>query len=221
MSETILVIGNRNYSSWSLRAWLMLKHTGVSFNEVRIALDEPYYKERLLLHSRAGRVPVLHHRGVNIWDTLAIAEYLAETYPEARLWPQDARERAHARSLAAEMHAGFAELRQRLPMNCRARSRRVSMTVAVEADIERIAEIWRDCRQRYASAGPWLFGEFSVADAMYAPVAVRFATYGIEPGPIAAAYAETVLNWPPLLEWTEAARMEPEVIAREEVGEPD
>jgi glutathione S-transferase len=176
MSVT-LVIGNKNYSSWSLRAWLLLREAGIKFEERRVALDQPGTKAALEAMSAAGRVPVLLLDRETIWDSLAIAETLAERYPEKRLWPADAAARAHARSVSAEMHSGFSALRDQMPMNCRARRRRVPRTAELTADISRVIAIWSDCGRRYG--GGWLFGEFSVADVMYAPVVLRFRTYDV------------------------------------------
>ncbi len=174
-----LVIGNKNYSSWSLRAWFLLKEAGFDFEEHRILLDTDSSAGDIAEFSPAGRVPVLLLDDQVIWDTLAIAETLNERWPEKELWPADPAARAHARSVSAEMHSGFFELREAMPMNCRAMGRKVTLTDKLTADIDRIFAIWRDCHQRYQSQGDWLFGAFSVADAMFAPVVLRFRTYGI------------------------------------------
>jgi glutathione S-transferase len=218
MSKTLLVVGNKNYSSWSLRAWLMLKHAGVDFDEIRISLFVAGYKEKLLAYSPAGKVPIYRDGDVLVWDTLAIGEYLYETYP--LLWPAQREARARARSVSAEMHSGFVPLRKAMPMNIRAGGRNVAMSADLEADIARIKAIWRELRKQYAGAGPWLFGTYSIADAMYAPVVFRFFTYGVsEPGAV-DEYIQTVRSDPLAQAWIQAAKGEQEVVAASEVGVP-
>jgi glutathione S-transferase len=218
MSKALLVVGNKNYSSWSLRAWLMLKHAGVDFDEIRISLFVAGYKEKLLAYSPAGKVPIYRDGDVVVWDTLAIGEYLYETYP--LLWPAQRDARARARSVSAEMHSGFVPLRKAMPMNIRARGRNVAMSTDLEADIARIKAIWRELRKQYAGAGPWLFGTYSIADAMYAPVVFRFFTYGVsEPGAV-DEYIQTVRSDPLVQAWIQAAKGEQEVVAASEVGVP-
>ena len=218
MSKALLVIGNKNYSSWSLRAWLMLKHAGVDFEEMRISLFVAGYKEKLLTYSPAGKVPVYRDGDVLVWDTLAIGEYLYETHPS--LWPVQREARARARSVSAEMHSGFVPLRKAMPMNIRARGRKVAMSADLEADIARIKTIWRELRKQYAGAGPWLFGPYSIADAMYAPVAFRFLTYGVsEPG-VVDEYIQTVTGDPLVHAWVQDGEREQEVVAASEVGVP-
>ena len=216
MSKPLLVIGNKNYSSWSLRAWLMLKHVGINFDEMRISLFVAGYKEKLFSISPAGKVPVYSEGDLLVWDTLAIGEYLYETH--LALWPADKAARARARSVSAEMHSGFIPLRKGMPMNIRAHGRKVASSPELEADIMRIKNIWRELRTQYAEAGPWLFGQYSIADAMFAPVAFRFLTYGVtEPGAV-DDYVQTVARDPLVQEWLQAAAMEQEVIASSEVG---
>ncbi len=216
MSKPLLVIGNKNYSSWSLRAWLMLQHAGVDFDEQRIPLFVAGYKEKLLACSPAGKVPVYREGEVLVWDTLAIGEYLYETHPS--LWPVQREARARARSVSAEMHSGFVPLRKSMPMNVRARGRQVATSIELEADIARIKTIWRGLRAQYADAGPWLFGSYSIADAMYAPVVFRFLTYGVsEPGAL-DEYMQTVSRDPLVQAWLRAAEAEQEVVATSEVG---
>ncbi len=212
-----LVIGNRNYSSWSLRAWLLLREAGIPFEEQRIALDVPGTAEAIGAVSPSGRVPVLLLEDEVVWDSLAIAETVAERYPEAKLWPDDLSARAHARSVSAEMHAGFAALREQMPMNCRAMGRKVALPDDLVADIDRVIEIWSDCHRRYG--GGWLFGRFSVADAMFAPVALRFRTYGINLPDSARSFPERLLDSRSLQEWLEAAETETEVIEQDEKGQ--
>ena len=194
-----LVIGNKNYSSWSLRPWLAMKVLGIAFDEIRISLYGPGSKERILQHSPAGKVPILKDGTTLVWDSLAIIEYLAERAPQ--LWPHDRAERARARSISAEMHSGFAQLREHMSMNVRKRYPGKGRTPEVEKDIARISAIWAEAK------GPFLYGEFTAADAMYAPVVLRFRTYGVE-GPN-RKYMDAMLALPAMREWIEAAEREP------------
>ncbi len=220
MPEFTIILGNKAYSSWSLRGWLLLKRSGAAFEEVVVPLDRPGFKAEILAHSPSGRVPALEADGLTIWDSLAIAEYLHERYPEAGLWPEDPAVRAVARAVTAEMHAGFAALRERLPMDLkRARGNPDGIdtsTGALGAEIARIVEIWTDCRHRTLGRapgnGPFLFGKFGAADAFYAPVAIRLDSYGVTLEGAAAAYRDALLAWPDLVAWTEAAQAEPWVI---------
>ncbi len=216
MTPLTLVIGNKNYSSWSLRAWLFLKHAGVEFQEILVRLDAADTREQLERYGPSGRVPVLRHGKLCVWDSLAICEYVAEL--SGKGWPQAAAARAVARAVSAEMHSGFTTLRSLWPMNARARNRRTAVTTALEADIERIDELWNDCRGRFGEGGPWLFGDYSVADAMYAPVVLRFNTYGARISQTARWYMASVLEDAPLQEWLQAAKQEPWTIAADEVG---
>jgi glutathione S-transferase len=216
MLPLTLVIGNKNYSSWSLRAWMLLKHVGVPFEEIVVALDTRETREELDKHGPSGRVPVLRHGELRVWDSLAICEYVAEI--SGKGWPRAPAERAVARSVSAEMHSGFTTLRSLWPMNARVRNRHTAVPAALEADVERIDEIWIDCRSRFGSGGAWLFGEYSVADAMYAPVVLRFNTYGASISQTARWYMATVLEDPALQEWLQAAKQEPWTIAADEVG---
>lgn len=203
-----LIIGNKNYSSWSLRPWLGLKLAGIEFEEILIPLYEPDTRSQRLAFSPTGKVPLLVDGELRVWDSLAIAEYLAEKFPEKQLWPQDIAARATARSICAEMHSGFTALRNVLNMDIRVRLQ-ADITPEVEADIERIIAIWTECRARFGAAGPFLFGQFSWADAFYAPVATRFVTYSISLPPVAQAYVETILALPAMQEWIAAAHAEP------------
>jgi glutathione S-transferase len=214
----VLVIGNRNYSSWSLRPWIFLRHYGVDFDEIRLPLDTATFGERIAEFSPSRRVPVLIHGERRIWESLAICEYAGDTFPGVRAWPSDPAARAEARSVACEMHAGFGALRREMPMNCRARNRKVTPSDAARLDIRRVIEIWQGARARFGRQGPWLFGEFGIADAMYAPVAVRFLTYGVAPRDRAGEWMHAVIDHPAMAEWAAAAREEPEVIEDEEVG---
>ena len=212
MADITIYLGNKNYSSWSLRPWLALKQTGAAFDEEVIPLSEAATRSTVLRFSPSGRVPALKHNELTVWDSLAICEYLAETFPAAKLWPDDKAARAVARAVSAEMHSGFAALRDHLPMNMRSSFPNRGVTPEVQADINRITAIWRDCRKRFGAAGPFLFGGFTIADAMYAPVVSRFRTYKIELEAEAQAYADAVWALPALQEWLTAAKNEPMII---------
>ncbi len=205
-----LVIGNKNYSSWSLRPWLALRVAGIPFEEIRIPLYGPGSKQQILRHSPAGKVPVLVAPEVTVWESLAILEYLADRHPEAALWPADSAQRAHARAVSTEMHAGFAALRANLTMNVRKTFPDHPATPDVMADIARIQAIWKECLQR--SGGPFLFGAFGNADAMFAPVVTRFITYSIKADAASARYIAAIRALPALNEWYDAARGETEVL---------
>ena len=212
MAEFTIYLGNKNYSSWSLRPWLALKQTGAAFDEEVIPLSEAATRSTVLRFSPSGRVPALKHNELTVWDSLAICEYLAETFPAAKLWPDDKAARAVARAVSAEMHSGFAALRDHLPMNMRSSFPNRGVTPEVQADINRITAIWRDCRKRFGAEGAFLFGGFTIADAMYAPVVSRFRTYKIELEAEAQAYADAVWALPALQEWLTAAKNEPMII---------
>jgi len=207
-----LIIGNKNYSSWSLRPWLFLKHHGIAFEEVRIPLYRDDTQARIAGFSPAGKVPVLMDNGITVWDSLAILEYLAERFPETQGWPVSRADRAKARSLAAEMHTGFANLRSHCGMNCRRPLAAKALPDVVHNEIARIGQIWRECRENHAADGPWLLGRFSILDAMYAPVALRFHTYRLEAGQVAQDYVDTVLDHPAIKEWIASGQAETEVI---------
>jgi glutathione S-transferase len=204
---TVLVIGDKRYSSWSMRAWLGLRHAGLPFEEVKVKLRQPDTRAQILPHSPSGKVPLLKHGGMVVWESLAILEYLAELVPSARLWPSDPAARVEARAVAAEMHAGFAALRKELPMDCVSRLT-VAPSSQAQADIARIIELWRHCRRRRGAGDRFLFGGFGAADAMYAPVVSRFVTYGIELPPEAAAYRDAVTSLPAYGEWLDGAAAE-------------
>jgi len=217
MSDLTLVIGNKNYSSWSLRPWLLMKHLGVDFREHLIQLSVDSSRGEMAKQGPSGKVPVLRNGELCVWDSLAICEYMAEL--KSAGWPKEAEARAVARSVAAEMHSGFTHLRSQWPMNARARNRRVPTTPALEADIKRVDDLWTDCRRRFgAGKGPWLFGEFSAADAMYAPVVLRFNTYGAQVSPTAREYMNTVLEDRYIKEWMSAAEQEPWTVESSEPG---
>lgn len=214
MDRLTLVIGNKNYSSWSLRPWLLMKQFGIEFDEIRIPLYQPGSAQRLREASPSGRVPVLRDASLTVWDTLAICEYLADKFPQLPLWPASIDARAVARSVSAEMHSGFVTLRENMGMNCRKHLPGKGRAPGVQEDIDRITAIWRDCRKRYGAGGDMLFGKFSIADAMFAPVTFRFVTYGVDTEPVSAAYIKAVQALAPMQEWLAAARVEPEVIAQ-------
>ncbi len=211
MSRYQLVIGSKNLSSWSLRPWLAMRRLGMEFDEVLINLRQPDSAARIAEQSPSRKVPALKVGNLVVWDSLAILEFLAEERPE--LWPADRQARAIARSVAAEMHSGFAPLREHCPMQFVARLPRSAFPAPVQADIRRVIEIWRDCRARFGASGPFLFGAFSAADAMYAPVASRFRTYVSNLAPFgddgtAAAYVETLFGMPEMTLWADGARKE-------------
>jgi glutathione S-transferase len=211
-----LVIGNKNYSSWSMRPWLAMRACGIPFEEVFIPLytDDKADKDRILSFTRSGKVPALIDGDITVWDSLSIIEYLAERFPEAKLWPQDRAARAHARSIAAEMHSGFLPLRNECGMNLHRPIRAVTLSADARANVARVEQVWTECRERYGELGPFLFGPFTAADAMYAPVVHRFRTYAIKVGPKAQAYMETMMALPAFAEWTRAGLAETLVIEK-------
>lgn len=216
MAKATIYLGNKNYSSWSLRGWLMLSMSGLDFDEVVIPLDQPDTAETIGKYSPSGRVPALTHGDVRVWDSLAIGEYLAEICPKARLWPKARPARAHARSVSAEMHAGFSGLRAALPMNVRRSFPGHEYSRDVQAEINRITAIWRDCHKQYGADGPFLFGEAGIADAMFAPVVSRFRTYAVDLDDSSGAYLKAIHGLPAMKRWTKAAKNEPMVNERYE-----
>ena len=215
-----LIIGNKNYSSWSFRPWIAMKVAGIAFEEEVISLEASDFKARVGKVSGTGKVPALVDGNVHVWESLAILEYLAEKYPHAHLWPADPAARALARAIAAEMHAGFGPLRRHLPMNMWRPVTPRQLTPEVETNVRRIEAIWTDCRRGYGADGGFLFGGFGAADAMYAPVVSRFHTYGVEVGATARAYMDAVMALPAWSEWRAAALAEPWVLAEDEVDWP-
>jgi glutathione S-transferase len=215
-----LVIGNKNYSSWSFRPWLAMKVAGIAFDETVISLEAKDFKARVMAVSGAGKVPVLIDGETRVWESLAILEYLAEKFPAAALWPKSEGVRAQARAVAAEMHAGFVSLRRLLPMNVWRPVKGRALDDGSKTDVARIETIWRDCRTRYGAAGPFLFGAFGAADAMYAPVVWRFHTYAVEVSDTARAYMSAMMALPAWREWRDAARREPWVLEHDEVDWP-
>jgi glutathione S-transferase len=213
MADLTIYLGNRNYASWSLRAWLALKATGEAFEEVVIPLFQSGSKETLLKYSPNGKVPALHHGEAVVWDSLAICGYLSEMFPAVRLWPADPAAKAVARSISAEMHSSFPALRGQFPMNIRSNFPGREITPEAQADINRVMAIWRQCRNRYGEkSGDFLFGPFTIADAMYAPVVTRFRTYKFDLEREADAYCDAIMSLPAMQEWVAAARNEPMII---------
>ena len=211
-----LIIGNKNYSSWSLRPWIAMKVAGIAFDEVVISLDAPDFKPRVSKISGTGKVPALDDNGTHLWESLAILEYLAERFPAARLWPSDSAARAHARAISSEMHAGFVPLRRACPMNMWRPVKKLDLNDEALANVK----MWAECRRRYGAGGPFLFGAFCAADAMYAPVVSRFHTYDVGVDKAARAYMDAMMALPAWAEWKTAARKESWVLAEDEVDWP-
>lgn len=216
MSSLRLVIGNKNYSSWSLRPWLVLKHLGLPFEEVRVDLRDPAFTEKVAAFSEARLVPVLLDGDLTVWDSLSICEYLAEQHPH--LWPLSLEQRALARSAVAEMHSGFQALRQELPMNCRATPGTLSYSRQAAADIQRLIELWQHCLHSHQTTGPWLFGEFTLTDAYFAPVVLRFNSYGVKLDALCQQYCATQLQNPHLQQWLRDARLETSILPESDLG---
>ena len=196
-----LFIGNKNYSSWSLRPWLLLAVNNISFEEVRIPLFTESTRSELEKYTPAGKVPVLQDKDTVVWDSLAICEYISEQYLDGKGWPADSESRAEARSCSAEMHSGFFSIRENMPMNCRARSRKVTISTELEKEISRIDDLWSGFRKKHSNLGPWLFGEFSIADCMFAPVVFRFTTYDVSVSELSTDYMNKVLKRPEAQLW--------------------
>ncbi|MFT6773722.1 MAG: glutathione S-transferase [Paracoccaceae bacterium] len=215
MPRATLTLSSRNYSSWSLRGWLLCKMAGLDFDDVQVDMDDPDHRQELLRLSPTVRVPRLNYQGVEVWDTLAIAEYLDELLPEAGLLPKQIARRAHCRAVCGEMHSGFYNLRSALPMNLKAHHKKFKIFSGARPDVERVKTIWTECLEAYE--GPYLFGRLTMADAMYAPVCARFRTYAVELPPRLQEYADLILGWDLMKEWTEGAEAEPEEIQELEV----
>jgi glutathione S-transferase len=220
MGNPVLIIGNKNYSSWSLRPWLLMKAAGIAFDEVRIALYQQHSTAAIQSHAPAGRaryrkVPILHDGALQVWDSLAICEYVAERWPESHGWPTDRAARARARSVSAEMHSGFQTLRARMPMNCRRPRGPIdpaAQDATLRGEIDRVIEIWTGCGAVADACGPFLFGRFGIADAMYAPVVLRLSTYEVALPAPAQAYVDAILAMPALQNWISDARSETDVL---------
>jgi glutathione S-transferase len=215
-----LIIGNKNYSSWSMRPWFAMRVAGIAFDETVISLNDPNFKPTLLALSPAGKVPTLVDGDIHVWESLAILEYLAERFPDAKLWPVDRKARAHARAITNEMHAGFLPLRRHYPMNIWRPVTTREPNAEAAANVKRIDEMWSHCRANFGQAGPFLFGAFTAADAMYAPVVSRFHTYAIDVSAPARAYMDAIMALPAWSEWRAAALKETWVLAEDEVDWP-
>lgn len=218
MSSYTLIIGNKNYSSWSLRPWFWMKHAGIEFKEKRVSLFTHDITQHLAPYFSNFKVPILQEDDFIVWDSLAILEYLAEKLPYKHGWPADVRARAMARSVSAEMHSSFTALRSELPMNCRKSFENFQISPAVRKDIDRIKAIWKSCRDQYGRTGPWLFGNFCIADAMYAPVVLRFTGYGVPLNDREREYTRTVIQNPHVIDWVNAGKQEKEIIEIDEVS---
>lgn len=217
MSDLTLIIGNKNYSSWSLRPWIFLKQNQIEFKEKRVALFTETTHQELSQYNSGFKVPVLKDADLLVWDSLAILEYVSEKYPETNGWPQQPGARAMARSMSCEMHSGFFNVRNELPMNCRKTFENISFSADAEREIERIKSLWRQCRTRFGEGGEWLFGKYSIADAMFAPIALRFKGYNIPLSGIEGSYVNSVLQQPDIIAWVEAGKLEKEVIGEDEI----
>jgi glutathione S-transferase len=215
-----LVIGNKNYSSWSFRPWIAMKVAGIPFDETVISLNAPEFKAQLTKISGTGKVPAIADGDMHVWESLSILEYLAEKFPDAKLWPADAKARAHARSVSNEMHAGFVPLRKECPMNMWRPPQPRALSADAKANVARIDAMWSDCRTRFGSGGPFLFGHFTNADAMYAPIVSRFQTYKIDVSAPSRAYMDAIMALPAWKEWTAAALKEEWVLPEDEVDWP-
>lgn len=211
-----LVIGNKNYSSWSLRPWLLLKHFNIAFEEERIALYIDNFEAQLSGYNSDDKVPVLEDKGLIIWDSLAILEYISEQYLDGKGWPKDYKARAIARSMSNEMHSSFSHIRNKLPMNCRKTFDSVELSVEAQKEVTRIQFLWHQCREKYKDEGEWLFGDFSIADAMFAPIAIRFLGYNISLSDLNRQYVESVINDRYIVDWIQDSRLEPEIISMAE-----
>jgi glutathione S-transferase len=215
-----LIIGNKNYSSWSFRPWIAMKVAGIAFDEQVISFNDPDFKTTVLAVSRTGKVPALDDDGVHVWESLAILEYLADKFPRAGLWPSDPGARAHARTISAEMHAGFLALRRECPMNFWRPVLRRDLSPDAAGNVARIDAMWTDCRARFGQGGPFLFGSFGAADGMFAPIVSRFHTYAVEVGAVSRAYMAAVMDLPAWREWKDAALKEPWVVPEDEPDWP-
>jgi len=211
-----LIIGNKNYSSWSLRPWLLLKHFNVAFEEQRIALFTETYESEVAEYNSDSKVPILLDNDITVWDSLAILEYISEQHLEGKGWPSDKKARAFARSISHEMHSSYFNVRNEFPMNCRKQFTHISPSQDAEFEIDRIHSLWQQCRNNYGQNGDWLFGEFSIADAMFAPIALRFKGYNIPINGVEGDYMLKLLNYPHLLDWVKAGTQETEVISFDE-----
>ena len=212
-----LIVGNKNYSSWSLRPWLLMTHAEIPFEEIVLSFNDPNFKARVGQYSPAGKVPVLVDSDLVVWDTLAIVEYLAEKFPQRNIWPKHTAARAHARSICAEMHSNFAAMRAAMPMNCELKLKWMPLDHAVQRDVARVLSIWSACRTQFGKTGRFLFGDFTAADAYYAPVVRRFLGFDVELPELCAEYVATIDALPAMRKWVEAALREHDFL---EIDEP-
>jgi len=217
MSNLSLIIGNKNYSSWSLRPWIFLKQNKINFTEERVALFTETTDEELSQYNSDFKVPVLKDGNLLIWDSLSILEYLSEKYLESNGWPRELNARALARSVSCEMHSSFFNLRNELPMNCRKKFQNINLSSEAKREIERIKMLWRQCRTQFGEEGEWLFGKYSIADAMFSPIALRLEGYSISLGEIEETYVQCVLKQPSIAEWIESGKVETEIIEEDEI----
>jgi len=217
MAKLTLIFGNKNYSSWSLRPWVLMKHYNISFEEKRVALFTETTNDELAQYYSDFKVPVLKDDDLIVWDSLSILEYVSEKYLQGKGWPHDDKVRATARSVSAEMHSSFMNVRNEMPMNCRKKFKDIKLSAEAEREVERIKTLWRYCRREFGSDGEWLFGKYSIADAMYAPIALRFHGYNIPLEGVEADYVQSVLNQPCIIEWIEAGKNEKEIIDQDEI----
>jgi len=217
MTKLTLIIGNKNYSSWSLRPWIFMKHFNIEFQEKRVPLFTDSTNQELEPYFSDYKVPILMDDDFIIWDSLSILEYLSENYLDSKGWPDDVKARALARSISAEMHSSFTNVRSELPMNCRKTFHNIKLPPEATREVGRIKDLWRKCRTEYGYNGEWLFGQYSIADAMYAPVALRLAGYGIPLTGIEESYVKTVLAHPSIIQWIDAGKEEKEIIEMDEI----
>ena len=217
MSKLTLIIGNKNYSSWSLRPWVFLKQNQIEFDEKRVALFTKNSDKELAEYNSDSKVPILKDGDLVVWDSLSILEYISERYMNSNGWPAETEARAFARSVSCEMHSSFFALRNELPMNCRKIFTDISLSFEAEREIERVRILWRQCRTRFGAEGEWLFGQYSIADAMFAPVALRFSGYNIALEGVEADYVQSVLNQVCIIDWIDAGKREKEVIVEDEI----
>ncbi len=220
MSDLTLIIGNKNYSSWSLRPWLFMAYHDIPFTERRISLFSESMEQELAPYFSDTKVPVLLDGDLEVWDSLAILEYLAERFPAYQGWPEAQEARAVARSVSAEMHSSFPALREEMPMNCRRRFPGFHLSESGERDLKRLFAVWRYCRERYGQTGPWLFGHFGIADCMYAPMVMRLISYEIELDEVARPYVETLYRLPAIQAWVASGKAEEEIIEEDEADWP-
>jgi glutathione S-transferase len=217
MSKLTLVIGNKNYSSWSLRPWVLLRHNKIAFEEKRVSLFVDTTERELSEYDSDYKVPVLKDGDLVIWDSLSILEYISEVYLDGRGWPEDQNARAVARSICSEMHSSFYNVRNEMPMNCRKKYNAITLSLEAIREVERIKSLWRKCRSQFGSGGKWLFSEYSIADAMFAPIVLRFNGYSIPLNGLEAEYVDNVLQQPEIIDWIEAGTQEKEIIEASEI----